>query len=142
LVEGKYYHFKVLKTVNLPEEGDHYMLRHKSGRRLLLPAEPYNNYCIGVNSTIECKVDKINCTGKVFLEPRHPVYIEDKIYDFTVHQNSVKDINLNETITVHDVFNNEVQVNWPSNKSKLPEIGTNIKLRVDRLTNGVPILNI
>ncbi len=141
LVEGKYYQFKVLKTVNLPDEGDFYMLRHKSGRRMLLPIEPYNKYCIGGNSTIECKVDKINCTGKVFLEPRHPVYTEGETYEFTVHKVDIKDINLNNTITVHDVFNNEIQVNWPTNNSQLPEIGTNIKLQVDRLKNGIPILN-
>lgn len=139
LIEGKYYKFKVLKTVNLPDEGDFYMLRHQSGRRLLLPVEPYNNYCIGSNCTIECRVDKINCSGKVFLEPRHPVYIEGETYDFIVHQTSVKGVTLNDTVTVHDVFNNKIHINWPIS-SQTPKIGANIKLRVDRLKNGVPIL--
>lgn len=141
LIEGKYYPFKVLKTVKLPDEGDFYMLRHQSGRRLLLPVEPYNNYCIGGNSTIECRVDKINCSGKVFLEPRHPVYIEGETYDFIVQRNSIKDAHLNKTITVLDVYNNEIPINWPINL-QTPKIGTNIKLRVDRLRNGIPVLSI
>jgi hypothetical protein len=106
---------------------------------LLLPVEPYNNYCIGGNSTIECRIDKINCSGKVFLEPRHPVYIEGETYDFIVHRASIKDVTLNDTVTVHDIFNNAVHINWPIS-SQTPKIGANIKLRVDRLKNGIPIL--
>jgi hypothetical protein len=141
LIEGKYYQFKVLKTVNLPDEGDFYMLRHQSGRRLLLPVEPYKNYCIDEDDTIECKVDKINCTGKVFLEPKHPVYLEGKIYDFIVKSTSINDDELSQTISVHDVFFNEINIDWPKNTQK-PKVAESIKLCVEQVKKGIPILSI
>ena len=66
-IEGETYEFEVLKLVDLPEEGVFYLLRHQSGRRLMLPFKSYQYYGIEPGRRIECRVDKVNCTGKVYL---------------------------------------------------------------------------
>ncbi len=38
LTEGETYLFRVIKYANLPDEGDFFVLRHESGRRILLSA--------------------------------------------------------------------------------------------------------
>ncbi|HDP55191.1 MAG TPA: hypothetical protein ENN24_05885, partial [Bacteroidetes bacterium] len=139
LLEGKYYLFKVLKIVEIPEEGDFYLLKHKSGRRLLLPVSMYANYPIIPNSTIECRVDKVNCTGKVFLEPKHPHYSEGKFYDFIVKNTVKNDCDIENSITVTDVFNNEIRIEWPIAK-KLPKVNTTVRLKVERVKKGIPVL--
>ncbi len=139
LIEGKYYFFRVLKIVEIPEEGDFYLLKHKSGRRLLLPVSIYKNYLINPDSTIECRVDKVNCTGKVFLEPKHPHYSEGKYYDFIVKKTDKNDCDLENPITIADVFNNEIRMEWPK-AIELPKVNTTVRLKVERVKKGIPVL--
>jgi len=139
LLEGKYYWFKVLKIVEIPEEGDFYLLKHKSGRRLLLPVSIYKNYLINPDSTIECRVDKVNCTGKVFLEPKHPHYSEGKYYNFIVKYTDKNDCDLENSITVADVFNNEIRMEWPK-ALELPKVNSTVRLKVERVKKGIPVL--
>ena len=84
LNEGENHFFHVISIVNIVEEGDFYLLRHNTGRRILVPVKPYLKYNIKTGQQLNCRVDKVNCTGKVFLEPKHPVYEEGRNYRFKI----------------------------------------------------------
>lgn len=113
LTEGKIYSFKIMKIVSIGPDDDWFVLKDPNGYKILLPEKYYRSYGFKTGMLINCRVDKVNCNGKVFLEPMHPVYKEGETYMFEVagkdHQ---KDI-LNEDnyfLIVRDVFNNEWRV--------------------------------
>jgi hypothetical protein len=137
--EGEEYEFTVLKIVDLPEEGEFYLLRHSSGRRLMLSYSTYKNYGIEPDQTILCRVDKVNCTGKVYLEPKHPYYLEGSEYRFEIIEIRSNPDNTDEPwVIVLDYFKNHVKVLWP--KSYALPTEKNISLLVDRVKKGIPIL--
>ncbi|HRY32229.1 MAG TPA: hypothetical protein P5531_04615 [Bacteroidales bacterium] len=80
--EGRWYYFEILNQVTVPGEGEHLVLMAENRSRFLLPAEPYQHYGLEKGRRINCRIDKINCNGKVFLEPEHPLYKEGHNYDF------------------------------------------------------------
>jgi hypothetical protein len=82
--EGDWHSFYVLKLLQIPGEDYYYLLKSKSGNRLLMAAAPYHNYGIRAGSTVKCRVDKISCSGKIYLEPAHPQYETGKTYDFEI----------------------------------------------------------
>lgn len=84
LVQGQTLLFRILKLVELNPNDSYWVLQDPMGYKLLLPAVFYANYGLEEGNTISCRIDKINCNGKVFLEPQHPVYQEGKAYDFPV----------------------------------------------------------
>ncbi len=136
LTEGETYKFTVIKQVLMPEEGEFFLIRHHSGRRLMLPVETYKHYAIKPDKVIECRVDKINCTGKIFLEPMHPFYKEGDIYSFEIVD--IVDENGTTQLIVKDCFNNNIPVEWEGcynldNQQK-------VELLVDRVKKGIPQL--
>lgn len=140
-IEGENYEFKVLKKIELPEEGEFFLLRHESGRRLMLPVSIYSFYNIISGQSITCKVDKVNCTGKVFLEPKHPVYEEGEYYIFAVKEIISNDANTatdKAILIVLDTFGNRVRVAWDHNLN-MPD-NDKIKLKVLHIRKGIPQL--
>ncbi len=80
LEEGKEYEFFVEKIISLPDD-NYFILKDEWNRKYLLPQKYYTYYSIKVGSKIFCYVNKINCNGKIFLEPHHPIYkINDNDY--------------------------------------------------------------
>ncbi|MFH2096408.1 MAG: hypothetical protein ABIJ16_11930, partial [Bacteroidota bacterium] len=82
--EGEKYKFKVLKVITLPDDKDYYMLEDPIGRKHLMVSSFYKAYGIHPGTSIECKIDRINCNGKIFLEPKHPYLEEMGSYTFTI----------------------------------------------------------
>lgn len=82
LTEGAVYPFRIIKTVSLGPEDDYYVLEDPNGYKILLTKSYYEGYGFRTGETIDCRVDKINCNGKVFLEPMHPFYREGEAYFF------------------------------------------------------------
>ncbi|MCK9332560.1 MAG: hypothetical protein M0Q19_05200 [Candidatus Cloacimonetes bacterium] len=139
LNEGEVYPFQVLKKLTMPEEGDFLQLRHSSsGRRILLSAEHYDKYGIEPGTTIQCKVDRVNCTGKVFLEPLHPLYTEGNTYSFDIIE-----VDNNEEqpgmmlVKVKDLFDNTIEVTCPE---KVLTTSNKIALKVESIRKGIPTL--
>ncbi len=89
LTEGNRYDFRIIRSVILPDETRNWLLTHDGEDRYLLPQAYYQDYGIAEGMVIRCKVDKINCTGKIFLEPEHPVYKEGEVYTFTFIRSEV-----------------------------------------------------
>jgi hypothetical protein len=84
LEEGKNYNFKVLKSISLYNNEKFFVLEAPSKNKYLLNSSMYRHYNILKNTIIKCKVDKINCNGKIFLEPEHPYLKEGSNYVFNV----------------------------------------------------------
>lgn len=82
--EGEWHWFKVMRELSIPGDEIFYLLESASGNRLLLPTLYYQDYGIRTGNRIYCRIDKINCSGKIFLEPEHPVYKPGMTYTFRV----------------------------------------------------------
>ena len=85
LEEGYEFRFKVEKIINLPDES-YYVLLSEFNKKFLLPTGFYQEYNIKVGNEIICKIDKINCNGKVFLEPISPIYSAGEKDIFTLFE--------------------------------------------------------
>ncbi len=141
LVEGESYQFKIVKITYVLDEGEFFVLEHTSGRRLLLPCKYYEKYGFSIGQKIKCRVDKISCTGKVYLEPEHPYYIENHVYEFKVlgfeDNHNYEGI---KAIIVKDCFENVIKY-FSKESCNLIENET-IKLVVERIKKGIPVLHI
>jgi hypothetical protein len=71
---GSVYKFQILKKIRFPDRKTYFVLRDPFGDKHLLPTKPYKSYQIEPGNTLFCHVDKINCQGRLFLEPLHPRY--------------------------------------------------------------------
>ena len=81
--EGEIHPFKVVGFTEIPgTEESFFILQNSFGGKHLLKAISYTHYDLQIDTTINCKIDKINCSGKIYLEPENPIYKEGKIYDF------------------------------------------------------------
>lgn len=83
LHEGEYLSFKVIRIISINDES-FYVVESPYKTRHMLDAEKYKNYNLFPDSNITCRVDKINCSGKIFLEPLNPYYKEYQEYDFVI----------------------------------------------------------
>ncbi len=82
LEEGKYYPFRISGSVVLPDGAECFVLTDVNGVKHLLYKSHYLYYGLELNSEVRCRIDKINCTGKIFIEPEHPFYKLGVAYDF------------------------------------------------------------
>ncbi|MCF8378341.1 MAG: hypothetical protein K9H49_02115 [Bacteroidales bacterium] len=82
LTEGYTYPFIISGKVTLPDGSEQIILKDPNGVKHLLDAEPYKNYGFRNKQTIRCHIDKINCTGRIFIEPEHPHYTVGEKYNF------------------------------------------------------------
>lgn len=143
LKEGEEYIFTAGKEIETPDGKLYRILEGPDNVKYLLRAELYKNYEISEGKKIICRVDKINCKGEVFLEPRHPVYTPGKKYKFKVVSYELRS---NESgsetmvIIVQDIFGNKIAV--PSDRltsEKYPP-GSYIVLTIEKISKGRPIL--
>lgn len=82
LLQGEYYPFKIVKNLEIDETEQYFVLQDPLGYKILMPSNFYRHYNMQVGETIRCRVDKINCNGRMFLEPAHPIYQEGEVYEF------------------------------------------------------------
>lgn len=135
--EGIWYSFSISGIVDIPDKGEYYILLHATGRKMLLRTDYYVKYNFVIGQFIQCRVDKVNCTGQVFLEPIHPYYNEGQVYSFEIVRTfSDKDALYN--LTVLDFYGNNIDV-FVSNSEEIVEKST-IQLKVKHVKKGIPIL--
>lgn len=128
LAEGNSYSFDISNYIELPDGNYYYILVDVNSLKHFLPAEPYKHYKLEIGQSITCKVDRINCTGRIFIEPEHPFYIPGKSYNFTVIKSS--NSGNSQIVVVHDIFNNEI------------ELAIQNKLETNELTNKSILCNV
>jgi len=113
--EGQEYDFTVNSRVQLPPDDDFFLILISPFQtRHLLAEKNYLHYNLYPGQKIRCRIDKINCAGKIFLEPQHPVYKENNVYDFPVK--GIEDIINSEgkhekMLVVEDCWHNEIYIN-------------------------------
>lgn len=112
--EGQVANYIVLAKKRINDDGEEFfILQHPCGGKFLLPYDPYKDYNIQVGSTVNCRVDKISCSGKIYLEPDHPIYREGEEYEFKVvslEQVALPTGELVDAILVEDCFGKRIEV--------------------------------
>lgn len=144
LVEGNWYKFEIIKLIELPSEKQkNYILKDDNNKRYLLPVEYYVNYGFKIGDFITCRLDKINCVGQYYLEPKHPVYNEGEVFDFYLEEIDEKRNENGDLVghyIVRDIFNN--QIGFSCNEFFVPgKVGDKISCRVEKVRKGKLILN-
>ncbi|RLD59779.1 MAG: hypothetical protein DRJ01_10850 [Bacteroidetes bacterium] len=142
-VEGETYQFKVNNITCLPGGNkEFFVLQDIFGNKQLMSTEYYKNYDIKKGRIIKCKVDKINCNGKIFLEPEHPIYKQGKIYDFEfVKFDKQKNyIGYEENIIiVKDAFKNLIKIHC---NNKIHVENNKVKAKVEFVKKSIPFLSL
>jgi len=140
LAEGQSFPFKICKHLQLQDGEWYYILQDVNGFKHFLPSEFYRDYSLSIGDEIICRIDKINCTGRIFLEPKHPFYQEGENYLFSIAKPS--DCDNTQVIYVHDMYRNCIQV--PIYEKLKPELfETNeIWCHVKTIRKGTPILEL
>lgn len=112
--EGQVANYSVLAIKKIDEDGeDFFVLKHPAGGKFLLPYSPYKQYKIEIGATIKCRIDKISCSGKIYLEPEHPCYREGNYYDFKLISTTrimLSTGDLVDAAIVEDCFFNKIEV--------------------------------
>jgi hypothetical protein len=138
LKEGNEYKFLLEKQLSLPDNSSHYLLKGPDSKKYLIPAARYSHYGLSVGSEIVCRIDRINCRGEIFLEPRNPWYSEGKSYHFIVDGTDTRTDSAgksHEVIVVLDINGNKII--YEGNPSDpVPPKGSNLDLIVERITKG------
>ena len=86
---GNIYPFRVVKVVIFSEHERFAVLEGPLHTRHLLDKSLFPNQVFRRNTIIQCRIDKINCSGKIFLEPQNPGYSEGNTYKFTFLHNEI-----------------------------------------------------
>jgi hypothetical protein len=136
--EGMSYNFTIGKHVLMPDGEKFISLKGPDGKKYLIPAERYGNYGLEQGSEVVCRIDKINCKGEVFIEPRHPYYSENKWYTFEVIEfREIEGSRIREgrVMVVRTVTGDQIPVPVPPEK-KVPEAGLMVELLVVRISKG------
>lgn len=84
LREGETYVFLLTGEIETGNGKASYVFQDPFGYKMLVPMGFYQGYGFRVGQEVVCKVDKISCSGKMYLEPRHPHYQEGKQFEFGV----------------------------------------------------------
>lgn len=139
--EGKEYLFRIEKETTTPDKKTYWVLSGPGDKRFLLPSGYYKGYGLEPGKEITCRIDRINCSGQIFLEPRHPCYEEGKKYPFRVIS-TAKATNENgdglANVVVEDILGNKITLEW-SDKEEAPVNGKEIYLRIERIYKGRPV---
>lgn len=133
--EGREYNFRVISGVQLPPEQIlHWVLLSPENTRLLLRADYYYGYGIVEGSFIRCRVDKINCSGRIYLEPLHPLYSEGSVaeFEYAGMQACADGEDLRHCIRDRMGKLHPLEIDWP----KPPPCGKLVNCRVVRIKKG------
>ncbi len=140
--EGVIYPFKIVGVTVLPDETECYVLSDPNNVRHLIEKSPYEKYQFSLNQLVQCRIDKINCTGKIFIEPIHPVYKPGNKYSFPLIR--FEDISIQKGViqkmaVFSDIFQNEIFI--PSEElSERFVPGNSYELNVVKIKKGRVIL--
>lgn len=113
LKEYEWYNFKIHKEISISEDESYYIITDPNEYKHLLVKDYYLNYDFKIGDVVPCRIDKINCSGKIYLEPEHPFYKEGNVYDFPIKERkSIFNI-LHEkvdVVVVSDCYNHDIEV--------------------------------
>lgn len=143
--EGQRFSFVITNKLVLPGTDEiNLILLGPDQKKYLLPEQYYENYHLKVGQTIFCTIDKINCSGKIFLEPDHPYYKIGERYDFLVLRLAEQENFLGRVQLIAWVRDlHGLEWSCPIDKSEDIEPGYSyLACRVDRIKKGELILSL
>ncbi len=126
------------KELTLPDNSNYFLVTGPDTKKYLIRAERYSHYGITAGKIIKCKIDKVNCRGKVFLEPENPWYSEGKSYSFLVMGTEVRTDNSgnkHKSVVVTDKTGNKIIVPQEA-FSSIPAKATKVNLKVERISKA------
>jgi hypothetical protein len=138
LIEGNSYFFTILRVVQMPPDGEeYYVMESEFGSKHLLVKHFYQHYNLKKGRKILCRIDKINCSGRVFLEPEHPGCKPGDILEFSVTRDQVFVNSFGDEeilLILNDPWNGMAYLNV----QERPELKNNevIKCKVERIKKG------
>jgi hypothetical protein len=136
LKEGHFYPFNYVKCVKLEDNNLYMILEDHYGIRHFIEHEHYKNYSLSLNSIVNCLVAKINCTGRIYLEPEHPIYKVGEEYHFEVA--SLIQTEEGVLISVYDCYGNILSFKTETERSEISK--DQIPARVVDIKKGIPEL--
>jgi hypothetical protein len=135
--EGKVYDFLITNTTSLPPDDEPYLiLLSMFHTKHLLPSRYYMHYDFKTGQNIQCRVDKINCSGRMFHEPVNPYYKAGEVYEFNINgrRKITNSRGLEEEMLIlEDKWKQEIPINTTVLNSTCKQTVT---CRVDRVKKG------
>lgn len=142
--EGSEIEFVIKKQIELAEDEKYFVLEDAEGRKQLMKSKFYKKYNFKIGGKIICKIDHINCVGKIFLEPKHPYYKQGAIYNFVINEISKQKNRVGEEvllIKVIDKLNNSAYCKIDGGNIEEFKTSKQIKCRVELIKKGILYLN-
>ncbi|MBI5220111.1 MAG: hypothetical protein HY958_14380 [Bacteroidia bacterium] len=126
--------FTIVKKISVGED-EYYIFKSSSGTNYMVPSIYYNEYNFNIGQEIKGWVDKINCTGRIFIEPFHPHYNVGEVYSFDVVKILKPDdkIMTKDVLIVMDILNSEWEVEAAGKIKTMPQ---KVSCRVDIIKKG------
>ncbi len=139
--EGKFYPFLILGIVEGVDGEEFFKLADPNGVKHLLKTQWYKKYDLKTGETIICHIDKINCNGRIFIEPEHPFYKLNNIYDFTISgfTKRIEGLEVFESAIVQDALGNEILIPKEDLSDEL-SVGEVVKYKVINIKKGKPFI--
>jgi len=138
-IEGESYPFRVINIISLPEtDEEYYVLEAFSGKRILLKALYYRHYNLKSGQELLCRIDRVNCNGKIYIEPRHPYYRAGELYEFDFIREDIiytPSGDKKNVIVVKDIYNNEINCICRDKFFQTSESGK-VRCRIEQIKKG------
>ena len=137
LREGSEYQFEVKGSTTLPDGRKYVKLLDPNGYKHLLLLSDYTYYNLLERKKVLCYVSKINCSGRIFLEPENPHYFIGKVYNFVV--TGIDQSGKIPLIRLKDFFDRQLEVS-SIGMQHIPSAGDTLECRIDRIKKGKLLL--
>ncbi|MCF8371963.1 MAG: hypothetical protein K9H64_10095 [Bacteroidales bacterium] len=117
LKQGDTYPFMIFNLIEISGI-EYFVLIDPHEKKHLLASSYYSHYGFEIGQEIMCTIDKINCTGKIYLEPTNPFYSVGDTYEFIITEEKTRINSLGEKerhLVVADLFGKPHQLWIPKN---------------------------
>jgi hypothetical protein len=138
LKEGESYPFYISGELTLPGGNEYFKLEDPNQIRHLIPKNPYEKYGLEHGKTVKCFVSRINCNGKIYIEPEHPHYSIGKTYEFLFERFEIINDSLKaptKTAVFRDIFGYDIHSPAKDVPNNIKP-GNFLKGRIERIKNG------
>ncbi len=145
LEAGVEYDLEITKIIIIPDDQDYYVGKDENGLHHLIPARFYSSYDLKTGDTIRCRLDKINCQGRFYFEPEHPVYKKGIYYHFEIVGFLPDENDQNNgycTALVKDVFGKNLKTEKFNMNPDAPKNLSTLICYVDEIKKAKPVLRV
>jgi len=133
---GMWLVFNIINKVVLQDHREYFILEDPNGLRHFMDAGLYSGYSLNIGKSLYCKVDHINCTGRIFLEPEHPHYMIGKSYYFPIRSLVEKEDKI--LVILEDCFKNFIEIEVSKEEFQRLQKENSLNCFIRNLKKGVP----